>query len=437
MGKPKGRKGQSGGFREMKASSPSLANIATVEGFLEKIQNYVESCEFVLAEKFANRAVERFPTDVSILEAAAQCYTETGHIQKARAHYHKAIAASPLKGWRKYLGLAQLCEGKDALVQYTKGIEVMEREIAEKQNAEKLEKAADTEMTTEQVNSTLTNLGGGETSASSTFSTTVKNDPPSSRDLSNAYLAISELYTTDLCDEAEAEEACKYVIEKAMLSDPKNPEAFQQMANLHLIKGDKNAARQCLRGGLSLWYKDGYDRPLAATEPHHVEGSSSTSQQVDGEEGSNIPPLSFQIDTAKALIECDEFELAKRMFADFTGQNPTDPELWYLSGLAHFLHGQEWYPQARSDFKRAKKFSVTPHGVCYEIIAQCDEHLSTIAATLPVDESDSEDEQDMTTSAVKKEGNAVEVSQSAVPENGDDAGSDWETDEEQQDIDMS
>lgn len=74
----------------------------------------------------------------------------------------------------------------------------MEREIAEKQNAEKLEKAADTEMTAEQVNSTLTNLGGGETSAPSTSSATVKSDPPSSRDLSNAYLAISELYTTDL-----------------------------------------------------------------------------------------------------------------------------------------------------------------------------------------------------------------------------------------------
>lgn len=83
------------------------------------------------------------------------------------------------------------------------------------------------------------------------------------------------------------------------------------------------------------------------------------------------------------------------------------------------------------------QFSVTPHGVCYEIIAQCDEHLSTIAATLPVDESDSEDEQDTTTSALNKEGNAVEVSQSAVPENGDDPGSDWETDEEQQDVEMS
>ena len=72
----------------------------------------------------------------------------------------------------------------------------MEREIAEKLNAEKVKDIPDTEMTSE-LQSTLTNLSVGETSTPST-SAPVKRDPPSSRDLSNAYLAISELYTTDL-----------------------------------------------------------------------------------------------------------------------------------------------------------------------------------------------------------------------------------------------
>lgn len=44
----------------------------------------MESCDFALAEKFAARGIDRFPENPEMLEAAAQCFTEVGHIQKAR-----------------------------------------------------------------------------------------------------------------------------------------------------------------------------------------------------------------------------------------------------------------------------------------------------------------------------------------------------------------
>ena len=87
MGKPKWKKSSSsrgsGSLRDAKSSSPSLANVITVEKTLEKvglnssvqqrlrnseisllsfqIQTYIESCDFMLAEKFAVRGIERFP----------------------------------------------------------------------------------------------------------------------------------------------------------------------------------------------------------------------------------------------------------------------------------------------------------------------------------------------------------------------------------------
>jgi hypothetical protein len=111
--------------------------------------------------------------------------------------YQKAIAASPLKGWRKYLGLAQLYDGQEALVQYTRGIEVMEREIAEQAVAKTgtanptANRPVSDQMET---SSSLPSEQSPDTSANPPKNA----DFPSPRDLSNAYLAVSELYTTDL-----------------------------------------------------------------------------------------------------------------------------------------------------------------------------------------------------------------------------------------------
>ncbi|OQV23999.1 hypothetical protein BV898_01958 [Hypsibius exemplaris] len=452
MGKPKWKKSSRGAgpapMRAPKSSSPSLANIVTVESTLEKIQTYIESCDYALAEKFAVRGLERFPENVEVLEVAAQCFTEVGHIQKARTCYQKAISVSPLKGWRKYLGLAQLFDGRDALLQYTRGIEVMERQIADKATGKNGDSAdsASAASSAEPMEAAATTTAGPSVESSGGDPTTIADpkvdaDFPSPRDLSSAYLAISELYTTDLCDEENAEEFCKYAIEKAMLADPKNPEPFQQMANLNLIKGDKELAKQFVKGGLSLWYKDGKIgtsvTPKSDAANASVSADAKSVDAVDDEESSGVPPLAFQIETAKALIECEEYDLAGQLFVDFIGQNPTDPELWYLSGLSSFLHGPEHYAEARSDFKKAKRFSTTPHGVCYDIIAQCDEHMSTIATVLPVDEAESDDEDETATpggsDATNKQANMTDAS-------GEHDGLDWETDEEegqQQDVEMS
>lgn len=147
----------------------------------------MESCDFALAEKFANRAVERFSENEAILEASAQCYTEVGHIQKARACYQKAIAINPLNGWRKYLSYAQLLEGQEALLQYMRGIEVMETRIAAKLAPKKDSAMSDPEAHSESGCSTEKLENSPEDP-----------DEPTPRDLSTAYLAVSELYTTDL-----------------------------------------------------------------------------------------------------------------------------------------------------------------------------------------------------------------------------------------------
>lgn len=105
--------------------------------------------------------------------------------------YQRAISCSPLKGWRKYLGLAQLLEGKDAVLQYTKGIEVMEREVAEKLKAS-------TQNARNQASVAAPDEGSSQSQPPNDESVKGSSDFPQPRDISNAYLSISELYTTDL-----------------------------------------------------------------------------------------------------------------------------------------------------------------------------------------------------------------------------------------------
>lgn len=54
-------------------------------------------------------------------------------------------------------------------------------------------------------------------------------------------------------------------------------------------------------------------------------------------QGEDIPPLAFQIDTAKSLIECEEFALAARLVSEFLAQSPGDPEVTELRNERIFV----------------------------------------------------------------------------------------------------
>ena len=103
-----------------------------------------------------------------------------------------------MKGWRKYLGLAQLCDGRDALLQYSKGIEVMERQIADRATG-KDKPTAQVPFPAPDAMETASSSSDMASDTAAPVEDVEKNaDIPSARDLSNAHLAISELYTTDL-----------------------------------------------------------------------------------------------------------------------------------------------------------------------------------------------------------------------------------------------
>lgn len=78
---------------------------------------------------------------------------QCGELDTARVILGRAITLEPDSGHSKYLSMAQLLSGKEALGMYKKGLEIIQEEKGSK------------------------------------------------RELSNAFCAVAELYMTDLCDE--------------------------------------------------------------------------------------------------------------------------------------------------------------------------------------------------------------------------------------------
>ncbi len=106
----------------------------------------------------------------------------------------------PDEGHSKFLAMAQLFQGREALDLYNSGIRIMLKAREECQDESRRK-----EISTE---------------------------------LSSAYCACAELFMTDLCDEEKAEEECKEGIARAEEACPTNAEAKQTKARFLLVKQD-------------------------------------------------------------------------------------------------------------------------------------------------------------------------------------------------------
>lgn len=107
----------------------------------------------------------------------------------------------PNQGHTKYFSLAQLFSGQESLDIYKQGILILEDVLSQIPSEDEQTKEF-------------------------------------RKELSSAYCAVAELYMTDLCDNAEAEEQSLNSVEKAVQVDAQNPEAWQTKARLHLIKSE-------------------------------------------------------------------------------------------------------------------------------------------------------------------------------------------------------
>uniref|UniRef100_T1J8Q4 phosphopyruvate hydratase n=1 Tax=Strigamia maritima TaxID=126957 RepID=T1J8Q4_STRMM len=265
--------------------------------------------------------------------------------------FKQSIEHSPDTGFNKYLSLGQLLNGKK-LWNVIKGIEIIDQEI------ENVKESSEHDSVSK--NESIKNLH---------------------RFKSNAFCSISELYMTDYCDDVNAEEQCRCFIEKAILTDPLNPDAYQLMSSFYLVIVDHDKAREMMDKSLSLWL------PLyQAVRDGHEE-------LADGVE---LCPLSYscRINAVKNCLELTQFEEAEVILNGLVEENDEVCDVWYLLGLMNELKGEDYHGNARFYFTKCKRVAAKIGDSDEEMLNDVENRLEKLGPGDDLDDEDKENEDD-------------------------------------------
>jgi len=232
---------------------------------------------------------------------------EMGEIESARHCYGRAVVVQPDVGHAKYMTLAQLFTGLEAKNIYVKGIEVLSKAIAN---------AAPT----------------GDSAASTSDDSKIGE---MRRELSTAWVAMSELYMTDLCDSDDAESQTEKCIKEAVTADESNPEAHQALASFLLVKEHVEEAKEAIAKSVSLWLPQ-YNRMLEEGGDDECELDYNT-----------------RLVTAKVLIEVEDYDSGVAVLDGLVEEDDEVVAAWYLLGWINFL--KEDRANARFYLKKAKQ----------------------------------------------------------------------------------
>jgi len=324
MGKPKSHSAKAKKLAKKKGLLATKDPTYSIDEILNKAEEFMNEYQYETAQKFCQRALEMDCDNVRGLELSGALLLEMGDLDSARHCYGRAVTVQPDAGHSKYMILAQLFTGAEARDIYVKGIEVLAAAAA-----------------------------GGELR----------------RELSTAWVAVAELYMTDLCDEEQAEEEAKRCIEEAVAADESNPEAHQAMASYLLVKEEVEGAREAIDKSVSLWL------------PAHV-----AMLERGGEEECQLD-YNTRLVTAKILIEVGDWDNGTAVLDGLVAEDDEVVAAWYLLGWLNYHRGEEEYTgNARFYLNKAKQVHVVKPTDDDEMMEHVEEILAELGKCEVVEE---------------------------------------------------
>uniref|UniRef100_A0A6B0VCZ5 Putative assembly chaperone of rpl4 isoform x1 n=1 Tax=Ixodes ricinus TaxID=34613 RepID=A0A6B0VCZ5_IXORI len=411
---------------------------SSVQELLSMVESAMDELQFDQARQLGERALRLEPDNLKTLDVLSGLLLEMGDVAGASQLLQRMIELEPNDGFRKYLSMGQLCDGKESLRHYSKGVEILQRLLGERQGASA---EADPE-------------GSGHLS----------------RELSSAYCAMAEIYMTDCCFEEDAKTQCAELIEKGLAADPKNPEALQCQASYLLVKQDTEGAQQAMRRSLDLWLPqherlcqgnqgedDGQDpvevcplsyscrvscakvlielemmdrasyllvkqdtegaqqamrRSLDLWLPQHERLCQGNQGEDDGQDPVEVCPLSYscRVSCAKVLIELEMMDEANAVLDGLVEEDDEVVDVWYLLGWLNYLRAGEYMDNARFYLTKAKQVARKVHFEDSEELAHIEELLAEIGTASEDDgEGEGEGEGDSFASDSEEEEEAMEV----------------------------
>jgi len=289
-----------------------------IDEVLDKAAGLLDECQFELAEKFCQRALEMDSDHPRALEMCANLLLERGEVENAQHCLGRAITVQPEIGHTKYLTAAQLFTGLESRDLYQKGVELLEASAA-------------------------------------------PGDSDTAGQLSTAYVALSELYMSDLCDSPEAQTEAAKFIDLALKADGSNPEAWQADASYKLVLGEVEAAKNSIKSSLELWL------------PQH------TAFLETGEGRETSLNYNSRLGTVKLLLDLEMFDEATQICDALLEEDDEVVAPWYLLGWLNYLReDQDYWGNVRHYLGRAKQVQVMNPTDDDEMVQHIEELLAEV-----------------------------------------------------------
>jgi len=152
------------------------------------------------------------------------------------------------------------------------------------------------------------------------------------REISSAYCSMAELYTSDLCDEENAESECERLLLLAFQTSSSNIDALQALANFRLIQNKNDEALKYLK----LCFNVLNETPVLHDDETDLSGSFEVRSNV-----------------AKIALELKQDEEALELIESLLQENDSNPETWWLAGNAYQRTGD--VDNAREYLSKAKQ----------------------------------------------------------------------------------
>lgn len=323
-------------------SNGEVSTAELIKQYLSEAETGINTFSYEEASQACQKVLELDPANVKALEMLASIHIENADISEAQSMLMQCVELCPDDGYSKYFSLAQLASGREAVDFYHKGISIIQKKLENPKGASAAEASQET---------------------------------PLCRVLSDAYCSVAELYMTDCCFEDDAENICKKSIESAIEADESNPDAYQCLANFHLVKGEIEESKAAINRNLSLWlpqYK-------AIWEGEASSGASENFQP---------PGYDSRINTSKMLIELEMLNEASEVLEGLVAEDDEVIEVWYLLGWSHYLHGDVYKNNAVFYFKKAKEVYKKTGVADEDQMAHIDELLAEMADIEDSDDGD-------------------------------------------------
>lgn len=336
MGKPKSHSSKARQLARKKGlKDGQQQNTAgyTMDQLLDKAGDLLDEYKYELAQKFCQRALELDADNVRALEMSGNLLLEVGQVEGAQQCLGRAIHLAPESGHTKYMTAAQLFSGTEARDLYLKGVEILER------------------------------TANSDTS-----------DDSVGRELSTALVAVSELYMTDLCDSEEAETESRRFIDLAVQADSGNSEAWQALANYHLVTENIEGAQEAMSTSLELWL------------PQHL------SWVETGEGKQTSLSYNSRLGTVKMLLDLEDFDRATEVLDSLVEEDDEVVAPYYLLGWLNFLRDDpDYHGNVRHYLTKAKQVNTMNPTDDEGMVAHIDEILAEVGEGSDEDREQLED----------------------------------------------